>query len=138
MKGKNILLIVIGVILLVLLGSSVYINFIANTGDNISYIVLADLIIGILGSISVILLGNKYLTNKKDHQVMFVGFLLLVFTLAISILNVVHGYNSVLEAGNYQKYMVYVSTITNIYIYLFFTLIIGIINLNLFIKNKSN
>ena len=135
MKKNKIILLVLSVIVLALLGISVYVNFIAKNSSGFSYIILAGLLIGILGSMCMIIFGNKHLDNKKDYHVLTIGFLVLVFTLGISILNIVYGYNNLLDFNNYKEYMVYVSTITNTYIYALFTFVVGFIDLNLYIKH---
>lgn len=137
MKGKFLVYILLSFVGLLLIGSSVYVNFIAKSSEALSYIVLAGLMIGIFGSIGFILLGNKCLTEKKDYHIMFVGFLILVFTFALSILNVVYGYKGILNVNDYKEYMLYVSTHTNLYIYGLFTSIIGVLTLNMFINHKT-
>lgn len=136
MKRKSLVYILLGVIGLLLIGCSIYINFIAKSSAGLSYIVLFGLMIGIFGSIGFILLGNKYLTDKKDYHIMFSAFLILVFTFALSILNVVYGYKGVVNVNDYKEYMVYVSAHTNLYIYGLFTSVIGVLTLNMFINQK--
>lgn len=136
MKGKSLVYILLSFVGLLLIGSSIYVNFIAKSSEILSYIILVGLMVGIFGSISFILLGNKYLIDKKDYHILFVGFLILVFTFALSILNVVYGYKGIVNVNDYKEYMLYVSAHTNLYIYGLFTLIIGVLTLNLFINNK--
>lgn len=134
MKKNKIILLVLSLILFVLVGVSVYVNFIAKDIKGMSYVVLGSLVFGVLGSIAVIMLGNKYLDNKKDYHVLTVGFLVLLFTLCINILNVVHGYGSLIDYNNYNEYMLYVSSITSVYMYAFFVGVVGLIDFNLYIK----
>lgn len=136
MKGKSLLYIILGAIVVLLVSIGIYINFISKDDVVSSYLVLLSLIIGIIGAVSFLVLGMKYLSNKKDYQIMFVSFLILLFTLGLGILNVIYGYHRVVNLNDYVGYMNYVSTYNNLYIYTFFTSIIGVINLNLFIKYK--
>lgn len=135
MKNK-VIIIFLSVLAFLLVGSSLYINLIARKDTGMSYIILIDLLIGIGASIYFIVLGNKYLENKKDYQIMFISLLILVFTLAISIFNVSVGYSNVLNINNYKSYMAYSSANMSLWIYVLYIVIIGIINLNMFIKYK--
>ena len=132
MKNNKVLYIVLGVILFVLLGSSVYINFIAKDSTFLSYILLVQIMLGVASAIVTLFLCK----NKKSHQVLFISFLEVLFSLSIVTLNTIHGYNKVLNVTIYSEYMEYVSMIMNIYIFIIFSVIIGLLSLSQFIKYK--
>lgn len=135
MKNKKILYITLIVDLVLLLGSSIFINFIAKNANLVSYIILGQIFIGILSCIVTLLIGSETL-NKKNYKVMFLSFLEILFVLSLIILNTTYGYRNILNDGVYKDYMIYVSTVINIYIYILFTCIIGLLNLHLFINDK--
>ena len=60
MKGKSLLYIILGAIVVLLVSIGIYINFISKDDVVSSYLVLLSLIIGIIGAVSFLVLGMKY------------------------------------------------------------------------------
>ena len=130
MKNNRILYIILASILFVLLVSSIYVNFIAKNSVAISYVLLVQIIIGIMSAIVTLFLCR----DKKNYQVLLIAFLEILFTMGLVTLNTMYGYSNVLDITNYGEYMEYVSMNMNIYIFTIFGLIIGVFSLNQFIK----
>lgn len=131
MKSNKVLYIVLSLILLVLIGSSVYVNFLCENTNVISYVLLGQIIVGIISSMVTLLLCN----NKKNHKVLFISFLEILFTLGLVCLNTFYGYKNAVNIANYAEYMEYVSMNMNIYLFVIFAGVIGLLSLDLFIKN---
>ncbi len=128
--------IVLGVILFLLVGSSIYTNFICNNPTIVNYILLAQILLGVITSIFTLYVGSNILTNKKSYKIMLISLLEVIFVLLLVTLNVVYGYKNVINANVYNEYMEYVSMYTNIYIYGLFAFILGLLTLNSFITYK--
>lgn len=136
MKSRKTLFILLAVILFLLLGSSVYINFIAKTSSGFTYILLGQMFLGIVSCLMTLFIGLNVFLKKKNYELLFISFLEILFVLGLIVLNYVYGYKNVTNMDNYIEYMEYVSMEFNIYIYLIFMCIIGLLTLNLFIKEK--
>jgi len=133
MKGNKVLYIILWIILFVLIGSSVYVDFISKSVKGVSYILLGQILLGVFSAIATLFLCK----NKKNYKVLFIAFLEILFVLGLVILNTVYGYKNLLDITNYNEYMEYVSMNINIYLFLAFNLIIGLLSLDLFIKNNN-
>ena len=136
MKNRNKLFLVLGVVLFVLIGSSVYISLIAKSSKGLDYLIIGQMFMGIGAVIFTLFMGLKVFDNKKGYEILFIAFLELLFVLGIVCLNYVYGYGRVVDSNNYIEHMRYVSLEFNIYIYLFFVFVIGLLNLNAFINEK--
>lgn len=136
MKNRDKLFLVLGVVLFVLIGSSVYISLIAKFSKGMDYLIIGQMFMGIVAVIFTLFMGLKVFDNKKGYEILFIAFLELLFVLGIVCLNYVYGYGRVVDSNNYIEYMRYVSLEFNIYIYLFFVFVIGLLNLNAFINEK--
>lgn len=136
MSKKTLLFIILGSLLGLLLVSSIYMNFIATTSKGFTYVMLGQMFIAPVAVLITLFLGSSIFINKKNYELMFIGFLEALFVLGIVILNYVFGYRTSIVYSNYIEYMRYVSMEFNIFIYLLFTIIIGVLTLNLFIFNK--
>lgn len=136
MKSKILLFIVLGAILVLLIGSSIYVDFIAESSNGVTYILIAQMFLGILGLLLTLFMGLKIFENKKSHELLFIGFLETVFVLSVVIFNYVYGYGTVINQSDYIDYMGYISMEFNIYLYIVFAGIIGLLTLNLFVKYK--
>lgn len=136
MKEKKGIVIPVAISIIINVISCILICFAFKNPSVSSYFILINMILSIIVSMYVFLKGNKYLQDKKDYEIMFVAFLLLMFTFLSMTLASVAGYKSVAYSTGYVSYMEYTSTLFNLLIYLIFILIIGIFNLNLYIKSK--
>lgn len=134
--NRKIFYIVLGVILFLLVGSSVYTNFICNNPSVVNYILLAQILLGVVSSIFTLYVGSYVLTNKKNYKIMLISLLEVLFTLILVTLNVVYGYKNVINVNVYNEYMEYVSMYTNIYIYGLFAFVLSLLTLNSFIDYK--
>lgn len=130
MKNNKILYIILASILFVLLGSSIYVNFIAKSSIVVSYVLLVQIIIGVMSAIVTLFLCR----DKKNYQVLLIAFLEILFTMGLVTLNTMYGYSNLIDITNYGEYMEYVSMNMNIYIFTIFGLIIGLFSLDQFIK----
>jgi len=130
MKNNKVLFIILGIVLFLLLGTSVYVNFIAKSSGVVSYVILSQIILGVVATISTLYLCK----NKKNHQVMFIAFLEILFSLSLVIFNTVYGYNKVMDINDYSQYMEYTSMNMNIYMYIIFAFVIGVFCLNSYIR----
>lgn len=135
--NKKTFYIVLGVILFLLVGSSVYTNFICKNSNIINYILLVQILLGVIVSIYTLYVGSNVLTNKKNYKIMLVSLLEVLFTLGLVTLNVVYGYRNAINANVYNEYMEYVSMYINIYIYGLFAFILGILTLNSYVDYKA-
>ena len=75
-------------------------------------------------------------TFKKTYELLFVGFLEILLVLSIVVFNYINGYGGVVDSNNYVDHMNYVSMEFNIYIYIIFVGIIGLLTLNSFVSEK--
>ncbi len=136
MKSKKILFLVLSIVLFVLIGSSVYISLIAKSSKGIDYLIIGQMFVGIGAAIITLFMGLKAFDTKKAYQILFIAFLELLLVFAIVCLNYVYGYGRIVTSNNYIEHMKYISLEFNIYIYLIFIFIIGLLNLNAFINEK--
>ncbi len=136
--SKKVLFIVLGVILFLLVGSSIYVNFMAKSGVVVSYLLFAQIVLGLVAVITTLFASNKAFISKKSHEVLLIAFLESLFVLGLVILNTVVGYRDVTNIVNYGEYMEYVSMYMNIYLFLGFSLILGAFSLNFYIKSLLN
>lgn len=134
--NKRIFYIVLGSVLFLLLGSSVYINFIAKNPNVINTFLLIQILLGLAVSIFTLYMGSSILVNRKNYEVMLISFLEVLFTLVLVILNIVYGYRNVVSAYEYSYYMEYVSMYMNVYLYGLFAFVMGLLTLNSFITYK--
>lgn len=134
--NRKIFYIVLGVILFLLVGSSVYTNFICNNPNVVNYILLVQILLGVVSAIFTLYVGSSVLTNKKNYKIMLISLLEVLFTLILVTLNVVYGYKNVINVNVYNEYMEYVSMYTNIYIYGLFAFVLSLLTLNSFIDYK--
>lgn len=134
--NRKIFYIVLGVILFLLVGSSVYTNFICNNPNVVNYILLVQILLGVVSAIFTLYVGSSVLTNKKNYKIMLISLLEVLFTLILVTLNVVYGYKNVINVNVYNEYMEYVSMYTNIYIYGLFAFALSLLTLNSFIDYK--
>ncbi len=134
--NRKIFYIVLGVILFLLVGSSVYTNFICNNPNIVNYILLVQILLGVVSAIFTLYVGSSVLTNKKNYKIMLISLLEVLFTLILVTLNVVYGYKNVINVNVYNEYMEYVSMYTNIYIYGLFAFVLSLLTLNSFIDYK--
>ena len=134
MKNNRVLFIVLSAILVILLGSSVYINFMAKNSEVVSYMLLAQIMIGIISAIVTLFLC----VGKKNYKVLLIAFLQILFTIGLVTLNTVYGYNNLINSNNYSEYMEYVSMNMNVYLFVIFGLVMGIFTLDQFIKYRNN
>lgn len=138
MNNKKWLIVALSVIALLLLGSSIYIDFIAKSSKGLTYLLIGQIFIGIVASLLTLFLGLYAFPKKKNYELLFMAFLELVFVLGLVTLNYVYGYGNAIDKSDYIDYMGYVSMEFNIYIYIIFVAIIGLLNLNSFLKEKLN
>jgi hypothetical protein len=136
MKNKKQVYIVLGIILGVLLCSSIYVNLIAKTTTGLMAVIIAQMIIGIGAAIFTLFTGLKLFEDKKNYELMLIALLELAFTGFLVTLNTTLGYASVVNYNDYIDFMSYVSLQYDIIIYFIFTIIIGVLTLNLFIKER--
>lgn len=134
MKNNKGLYIILSVILLSLIGSSVYVNFFAKSSKLVSYILLGQIIVGVIAGMFTLFLCR----NKKNHEVLFIAFLEILFVIALVTLNTIYGYNNVLNVHNYAEYMEYISMYFNIYVFVVFGGVIGLFSLNQYAKYRCN
>jgi len=87
MKGNKVLYIILWIILFVLIGSSVYVDFISKSVKGVSYILLGQILLGVFSAIATLFLCK----NKKNYKVLFIAFLEILFVLGLVILNTVGG-----------------------------------------------
>ena len=136
MKNKKILYIVLGSLLALLVGSSIYIDFIAKSTAGLTYLIIGQMFVGIAGALTTLFLGLKAFENKKNHELLFMAFLEILFVLGIITLNWLFGYGKVINAVDYFDYMGYASMEFNIILYGIFTVVMGLLALNAFINDK--
>lgn len=136
MNYKKWLIIALGSVGLLLLGSSIYVDFIAKSSKGLTYLLIGQIFVGIAGSLLTLFLGLNAFPKKKNHELLFIAFLELVFVLGLVTLNYVCGYGNVINRSDYIDYMAYVSMEFNIYIYVIFIAVIGLLDLNLYLKEK--
>lgn len=134
--NKKTFYIVLGIILFLLVGSSVYTNFMCKNPNVINYILLAQVLLGVIASIFTLYVRSNVLTNKKNYKIMLISLLEVLFTLGLVTLNIVYGYKNAINTNIYNEYMEYVSMYTNIYIYGLFAFILGILTLNSYVDYK--
>ena len=134
MKNNKVLYIVLGVILFALAGSSVYVNFIADNAEIVSYVLLSQIMLGIVSAIVTMFLC----VGKKTYKVLFISFLQVLFVLALVILNTVYGYKNIVNKIDYGEYMEYVSMNLSICLYIVFTAFIGLFSLRQYIKDIND
>ena len=106
------------------------IHFASKNDVVVSYIILGQIILGIVSSIVTMFLCN----NKKNHEVIGIAFFEILFSLALVILNTVYGYKNIVDFNNYGMYMEYASMHANVYLFVVFAFLIGIFYLNSYIK----
>lgn len=136
MKNKKILYIVLGSLLALLIGSSIYTTFIAKTSAGFTYLLIGQMFIGIAGALTTLFLGLKAFENKKNHELLFMTFLEILLVLGVVTLNWVFGYGKVINPVDYFDYMGYASMEFNIILYGIFTVVMGLLALNAFINEK--
>ena len=136
MKNKKILYIVLGSLLALLVGSSIYIDFITKSSTGLTYLLILEMFIGIAGALTTLFLGLKVFENKKNHELLFMAFLEVLFVLGVITLNWIFGYGKVIDAVDYFDYMGYASMEFNIILYGIFTIVMGLLALNAFINDK--
>ena len=136
MINKKVLFIVLGVIFAILIGTSVYVNFLAKSSNGLTYILIGQILLGIVAAIATLFVGVNSFSNKKNYKLLFIAFLEILFALGLVTLNYVYGYNKIVEFSNYNEYMEYISMEMNLWVFAVFALIIGLLTLNLFIKDK--
>lgn len=136
MKTKKNLFIILGVIFFLLIGSAIYVNFFAKSIQGLTYILLSQIFLGIISTMVTLFLGGRVMNNKKNYEILFLALLQCFFVLGIVTMCYVYGYNTVLDADNYTKYMEYISMNMNINLYMIFTFIFALLNFNLYIKEK--
>jgi len=137
-KNKVVLFIMLGALLTLLIVSSIYMDFIAKSSKGFTYILIGQMLVGILASLVTLFIGLKVFNNKKNYELLFIGFLEIMFVFGLVLLNYVYGYHNVVNSNNYIEYMEYVSMEFNLFIYLIFVFVIGLLTLNLFVANKIN
>lgn len=130
MKNNKILYIILSCILLILLGSSVFVNFIAKDSNLVSYVLLGEIMLGITSAIVTLFLC----VGKKSCKVLLISFLQIVFTIGLVILNFVYGYKKLVNFEAYNEYMEYVSMNMNIYLFLIFGAVMGLFSLDQYIR----
>lgn len=130
MKNNKILYIILGAILFVLVGTSVYVNFMVKSSEVVSYILLAQIMIGIASSVVTLFMCE----HKKNHIVFTISFLQILFSIVIVILNTVYGYKELLDLNNYNEYMEYVSMNMNVYLFIMFGAFMGLFSLDQYVK----
>lgn len=138
MEKKKILYIVLGSLLVLLLGSTIYIDFIAKTSAGLTYLLIGQMFIGIAGTLTTLFLGLKAFENKKNYELLLIAFLEVLFVLGVVTINYVFGYGNAVNSVDYFDYMGFVSMEFNILIYVIFTAILGLLTLNAFINDKLN
>jgi len=138
MKNKIVFYGVLIGILVLLLSGSVYIDFIANTSKGMSFLLISQMFVGISGVIFTLFAGLKFLNNKKSSELMFISFLEALFVLGLVIFNYTYGYNNAVNDNNYIEYMEYASMEFNVFIYIVFVVVLGLLNLNLYVNEKLN
>lgn len=134
-KYKKYLFITLGVFLLILLGTSIFVN-VANSAAGFTYVLIGQIFIGIFSVIATLFLGLYAFVKMKNYELMLFSFLESLFVLGILIFNYVYGYGGVVDSNNYIEYMEYVSMEFTIYLYVVFVIVIGLLTLNLFVKEK--
>ena len=138
MNNKKWLIVVFSVAALLLLGSSIYVDFIAKTSSGLTYVLIGQMFVGIVASLLTLFLGLDAFPKKKSYQLLLIAFLELVFVLGLVTLNYVYGYGNAINRSDYIDYMGYVSMEFNICIYIVFVAVIGLLNLNAFLKERLN
>ena len=136
MRNKKILYIILACLFAVILASSIYVNFIAKSIKLFDYILIGQIFLGIGASMITLFLGLNIFNNKKTYELLFVGFLEILLVLSIVVFNYINGYGGVVDSNNYVDHMNYVSMEFNIYIYIIFVGIIGLLTLNSFVSEK--
>lgn len=136
MKNNKILYVILSTILLVLVGSSVYVNFMAKDANLVSYIMIGEIMLGIASSIVTLFMC----VGKKSHKVLLISFLQVLFTIGLVTLNTVYGYKELVNLNSYNEYMEYVSMNMNVYLFIIFGVIMGLFTLDQYIKsfNKAS
>lgn len=138
MNNKKWLIVVLSIAALLLLVSSIYIDLIAKTSKGLTYVLIGQIFIGIIASLFTLFLGLDAFPKKKNYQLLFIAFLELVFILGLVTLNYVYGFGNAINRSDYIDYMGYVSMEFNICIYIIFVAVIGLLNLNAFLKERLN
>ena len=136
MKSRKWLYGILCGVVLLLLGSSIYINFVTKNSNYLTYLLIGQMFVGIIGFLSILFLGLDGLEHKKSYELLFIGLLELLFVLGLVILNYVCGYASVVNKYDYTDYMGFVSMEFNIYLYIILLVVIGMLNINLYITEK--
>ena len=134
MKNNKVLYIVLSSILLILVGSSIYINYIAKNSNVVSYILIAEIMLGIISGILTLFLC----VGKKSYKVLLISFLQVLLTIGLVILNTVYGYRELVNLNSYSEYMEYVSMNMNIYLFVIFGFVMGLFTLDQYIKSYCN
>ena len=99
MNNKKWLIVVFSVAALLLLGSSVYIDFIAKTSSGLTYVLIGQMFVGIIASLFTLFLGLAAFPKKKNYELLLIAFLELVFVLGLVILNYVYGYGNAINVS---------------------------------------
>ena len=92
--------------------------------------------LGIGGALIILFMGLNAFEKKENYELMFIAFLDVLLVLAVVVLNYVYGYKRVIDYSDYSDYMGYISMEFNIIIYMIFVCVMGLLALNLFIKEK--
>ena len=134
-KYKKYLFITLGVFLSIILGTSIYVN-VASSASGFTYILIAQIFVGILSVLATLFLGLYAFPKKKNYELMLFSFLESLFVLGILIFNYVYGYGGAVNSNNYIEHMEYISMEFTIYLYVIFVIIIGLLTLDLFVKER--
>ena len=135
-KMKIALYTIISILGFILLSASIYMNLIAKSSTGLTILLIAQIFIGIAGCLITLFMGLKVYNEKKNFELLCISFLEVLLVLGVVIFNYVNGYGSIVNRNDYIEYMEYVSMEYNIYVYIIFIVVIGILTLNLYLKEK--
>lgn len=136
MNKKSVMFVVLGVLFMLIVGSSIYIDFIAKTTKGFDYIIICQMILGISAVLTTLFMGLSLFPKKKNYELLLIAFLESIFVLGVIVLNYVIGYRNLVDVSNYVDHMGYISMEFNIILYFILVMIIGLLDLNLFIMDK--
>lgn len=131
MKNNKILGVILSIILLALVGSAVYVNFLAKDSSLVSYILLGEIMLGILSSVITLFLC----VGKKSYKVLLISFFQILFTIGVVILNTVYGYAKLIDFNSFNQHMEYISMNMNVYLFIIFGVFMGLFTLDQYIKS---